>query len=395
MRISLVIRDLFKKILKIRLHIVRGNTDIVILDDYNAHYLEKVASKYSCLYLRRGYYDLYVSLLTPIYFIFYFVKLKKVYKSAYLASIRVINPMLCLTYIDNSEFVFLTSNYLQPIRTIAIQNGQRTCFNTAMPNLIGKTIDTFVSFGCLEVDEYKRVGIDVINHVPFGSLKNVLYKTNKNNNLPSSISPYILYVSQFRKERLMSNHKTIDNYHKIITNAIKVAKILKVELQIMLVNKRGEGEYFDEIKWYKEYGFKMSALIDNDKVKLKAYDIIENAQLLIGFTSTLLREGFGRGKKTLFVNYTGDHEYDFPVQGLWKLVNPSDTKFINSAIELYQMPVDQYNDIACEAAEYVMLNPDSLDMLSNIIDGYIENVVPYKYLKQHCGNSSKFSSPGI
>jgi surface carbohydrate biosynthesis protein len=366
------IKRFFKILPKIRLHLVHKHTDIVVLDDWNSFYLEKLISKYSCIHLRREYIDLYVSMLTPIYFMDFLLKLRNIYKSVYLASIKTINPLLCITYIDNDKRVALTTKYLQPIRTIAIQNGQRTSFSVSMPSLIGKTIDTYVSFGSLEVDEFRQAGINVINHIPFGSLKNVLYRMGKHSNVTNNKEPYILYVSQFRKNRIVANHETVEGYHKIITNAIKVAELLKIRLCVMLKNKIGLDESYDEVQWYKNHGFKMEDLISNDECKLIAYDVIENAQLVIGFASTLLREGFGRGKKTLFVNYTGNEEYDFPLQGIWRLIKPSDKTFLSTAVKIYKMPIDSYKLIFREAAEYVCLNPDNMNILNYTIDSYIE-----------------------
>ncbi len=364
----------FKIIGKIRLHIAPKNIDIVLLDDLHTHHISSVLNNYSCVYFRHGYVDLYLSIMTPVYFFYFLWHSKRIDESVFLASVKSINPRLCLTFIDNARAAVLTSTYLQPVRTILIQNGQRTCISIAAPDLMGKTIDVYFSFGCVDKEEYEKSRINIVKSIPCGSFKNSIYHRNWRNTT-SCKKPYIVYVSQFRASRVKERHFTVDGYRRIVSNCIKVSSVLGVDLYIMLVNQKGGNSYSDEVSWYKQFGNNIT-LIDNNVDELKSYDVLENSELAIGFTSTLLRECFGRNKKTLFVNYTKDREFDFPMDGVWRLINPSDDEFITSATSLYRMPIESYIELLKNKSRYVMENPKNInviDLLEEAIRSYVDN----------------------
>ncbi len=345
-------------ILGLRVSFVFSPVDIVVLDDAHINFYEYMFRKYNYVVLAHGKHRIFISWKYLFYLINFLQKTKSFKRSIYLASIASLRPKVCITYRDNAHIVALVSTYLQSTRTIAIQNGQRTCISIAAPSLINKTIDILFCFGDLELDEYRRHNITIKKEFPHGSLTNSLYMAGNyiERNKYDLQSPCIVWVSQYRYNRFIVDHYTYKGYKKIGEYIMRLSQILDLPVYVAMRYQIGDPEYQFEKNWYNSLSHSELNLVPNSIENLGTYATTEKASLCIGFVSTALREAFGRRKKTIFMNFTGNPEFDFPVSGPWRLIDPTFNEFLASAKYLLKLDDDQYRRLSETARKYVMNN---------------------------------------
>ena len=113
------------------------------------------------------------------------------------------------------------------------------------------------------------------------------------------------------------------NWTKIITYSIKFAieNGLRFNFIFKREKKRGKGFYESEIKYLKKY-LKLPKNIEyllkncnhKDNSNFSSYDAISKTNVLIGTTSTLLREKIALNGKVLSCNFSGLKIFDFPIK---------------------------------------------------------------------------------
>ena len=206
-----------KIIMGLRVSFVFSPVDIVIIDDAHINLFEYMLRKYSYVvtlthdkHRKFDKHRIFISWKYLFYLINFLRKTKSFKRSIYLSSLVSLSPKVCLTYVDNSSLVRLISTYLPSIRTIAIQNGQRTCMSSAAPSLINETIDILFCYGRQEIKEFQKYNITVRDAFPFGSLKNSLFMAGNyiERHKCDLQSPCIVWVSQYRQGRFLENHYT-------------------------------------------------------------------------------------------------------------------------------------------------------------------------------------------
>jgi len=345
-------------ILGLSVSFVFSPVDIVVLDDAHINLYEYMLKKHSYVVLKNSNLRIFISWNHLFYLINFLLKTKSFKRSIYLSSLSALRPKLFITYRDNAHIVALASTYLQSARTISIQNGQRTCISIAAPSLINKTIDIFFCFGDLEIDEYRRHNITIKKAFPHGSLTNSLFMAgNYIERYKYDLqSPSIVWASQYRYNRFIEDHYTYKGYRKIGEYIMRLSKILGLHVYVAMKNQICDPEYEFEKSWYNSLSKSEFNLVPNSRENLGTYVITEKASLCIGFVSTVLREAFGRGKKTIFMNFTGNPEFDFPVSGPWRLIDPTFDEFLAAAKYLLKLDDDQYRRLFETAIKYVMNN---------------------------------------
>ncbi len=353
-------------ILGLRVSFVFSPVDIVVIDDAHINFFEYMLRKYSYVVIlthdkHRIFFKhrIFISWNYLFYLINFLRKTKSFKRSIYLSSLASLSPKVCLTYVDNSSLVGLISTYLPSIRTIAIQNGQRSCMGIAAPSLINETIDILFCYGHEEIEEYQKYNITVRDAFPFGSLKNSLFMAGNyvERHKYDLQSPCIVWVSQYRHKRFIEDHYTYKGYKKIGEYIMRLSKTLGLPVYVAMASSSDEPSDLQfETNWYSTHFQSQVNLVPNSREMLGTYATTEKASLCIGFVSTALREAFGRGKKTIFMNFTGRSEFDFPVSGPWRLVDPTFDEFLAAAKYLLNLDDEQYRRLSETTRKHVMNN---------------------------------------
>ena len=229
---------------------------------------------------------------------------KKLSKINYLLiSIKMINPKIILTMIDNDTDFYRLKNFFPGKKFIAIQNGYRT--EPKKTFLIKKKdklkCDIIFCFGKQGIDYYKSF-INVGKVIPIGSIKNNLIpqKKIKQKNVMTYISEYRDY-DENKKINLQNLGKIywkdfILPEKKIIKIANEYCKKKKIKFYIMGRNKNPEIEknYFKSIIGEKDLNYIKKRNI------LSSYRFLLRSKIILSISSSLGYEFLSRNNKMIF-----------------------------------------------------------------------------------------------
>ena len=108
--------------------------------------------------------------------------------------------------------------------------------------------------------------------------------------------------------------------------------------------------------------------------RFATYYACDQSLLTVGMSSTALWESFARGNRILAVNLTDNPIYDFPIQGLWSMRQPTFTDFEARAQHIMQMTDDEWRDISDSAREF-LVRADSTETVADRIRNHIAEVL--------------------
>jgi hypothetical protein len=203
--------------------------------------------------------------------------------------LRVVNPKIVLTFIDNNFSFFLLKKLFPSAKYICIQNGMRdkNYFNDLKKfkkNNQDMETDFYFSFG-------KKIEIiisPIIKSIYYniGSIKNNYYSLDnkaKKHNLKKSIT----FISQF-KEKFRHSEKVI----------IKFLSEFCVKKKIPL-NILGKINSTNIDKFYKNLDFNLNCNFYPKESMQKTYEIINNSNMVVYADSTLGYEALSKGIKVV------------------------------------------------------------------------------------------------
>tara|TARA_X000000950_G_scaffold289544_1_gene415312 strand:- start:16844 stop:18034 length:1191 start_codon:yes stop_codon:yes gene_type:complete len=276
------------------------------------------------------------------------------------ALIKIINPNLIITMIDNSlKYFELTRIFKDKITFLAIQNAAR--YDIPINNFLlskKKTkvnfskkfyFDTLFCFGQHEVDHYKKNKININNFKDIGSLQlsNYLYHLKENKKkLPDKTFDFSLASEgHVGLDKEYSESGLAKRWSQIVSFSIKFAKSRNKKFNYIFKREKklGRGFFENEIVFLNEFLEKedLDFLFKNCTFKNQAifssYDAIAKSKVLLGCTSSLLREKLALGGKILSCNFSGLDMFDFPIKKLCFLKNPSYKDFSESLENLIKM----------------------------------------------------------
>ena len=277
------------------------------------------------------------------------------------ALIKIINPKLVITMIDNSlKYFELTKIFKKKITFLAIQNAARYDI------LINKFLlrkkktklnfsekfyfDTLFCFGKHEVDHYKKNNINVNNFKDIGSLQlsNYLYYLKENKkNLPEKFFDFSLTSEgHIGLDKEYSESGLAKRWSKIVSFSIKFAKNRNKKFNYIFKREKkvGRGFFEHELVFLEKYLEKedLDFLFQNCTYKdpsiFSSYNAIAKSKVLIGCTTSMLREKLALGGKILSCNFSGLDIFDFPIKKkLCFLKNPSYKDFSESLENIINM----------------------------------------------------------
>lgn len=331
---------------------------IVIWDDVAINDLE------NCVDLKKAYIlkvrshnigEIYFTLVILIKSIFYFRG--NLINAYFCALLDEIKPKVVITLIDNSLKFFEISKILKnKYKFMAIQNAARYDLMRYKylfeKNLITKDfrkkfyLDNFYCFGNYEISHYKENNIIVKKAKAIGSLKlsNYFIHLKKNNkNIPekkfdlSVVSEgYLQMDKEYNVENLSKN------WSKIISFSIRYAKQNNLKFNFIFKRERNPGNfnYENEINFVKQYlnteefEFIMNNCTFKDKKAFSSYNSIMNCDILVGCVSSMLREKLAAKGKILSCNFSGMEMFNFPINDICSLIDPSYNRFSERLSEL-------------------------------------------------------------
>ena len=270
--------------------------------------------------------------------------------------------------------------FVPRIKFIAIQNGNRPLRGTVEqvtfvgpePNSIYHS--NFFCFGEHEVEEYTKHGATIDNFYPCGSLSDSFYHSLPHyNSLETSfdiclvVSPWntipyesLIYGNSRESYELFLSY--LGMFHE--RNGRTIAAISKCYTD--------SDQHKDEVEWLQKYlGTEVSYVSKKKNMFLDNYLLTDNAEVVIGYGSTLLKENFGRGKKILECNYSDNQFLEFPIDGIWLLKKKGYEHFEERFLELLSMDAEDYKKKCMEYPYYLMANKEN-EPTHSVITKFIE-----------------------
>ena len=219
--------------------------------------------------------------------------------------IKIVQPKLILTFIDNFPPFFQLKKQFPDIHTMLIQNGIRSERGDLFGKLLeelqleGNHVDHMFVFGSAVGLIYNKYISG--NIIPIGSFKNNLVKLN------GTKSRSIAYISTYRpgiSGEFIVPDSAPDNpvtYEQITvrreTTIIFVAEYCRANnLELIIVGK--DEDFVAENLYYQKLLKDYSWTLKPRKTAMNSYGVIDNSEIVVFTSSTLGYEALARGIKT-------------------------------------------------------------------------------------------------
>ena len=251
---------------------------------------------------------------------------------------------------------------------ISVQHGMRQLSNdrvalTKPANVI------FLSWGELQVEDYAQGRTPL---PPNSSHQRIPKKTKPIGSLRDSMYRAIDYRGEARLGRLclISQFKGLDghgltlpterqrNIDMLIEHLRRYVERRDLELVIALYSDRPEA-LKQEIEWYRgKFGSRCT--FNDPSVEFATYKTTDDCEMSFGVHTSVLWEVFGRSRKMLACNYTGDQVFEFPIDGPWYLKSGTYEEFERRVDDLRAMSSDDYRSLVGDKARYLISYSDEL-----------------------------------
>jgi len=109
-----------------------------------------------------------------------------------------------------------------------------------------------------------------------------------------------------------------------------------------------------EIEWLQQHLGDRVNYVPNNAKDWISYSLTDTADVVVGGFTCLLREAFGRGKKVLSCNYSGDSTMEFPIDGICLLKQKGYQIFEDRLLEIISMDVDNYKKRCHKPPSYLI-----------------------------------------
>lgn len=294
-----------------------------------------------------------------------------------LAVIKIINPKVVITLIDNHPIFHWLCKHYNGAEFIAIQNGNRTKGQLNQQK-VEYTLQHYFCFGNYEKDLFSNFNYKVDKYYPVGSLLAGFYiDTQKMNN----ITEYdICLISAWRGDigNTEDVKKTMKAMKKLDCMLSKYIEETKIKVSIIMRSEPGSSDrnipvYGNERDYFHSIYPETVTLVDPDLKNFNIYSEILKGDLIISMGSTVPREAFGFGKKILYCDFTRSNLYNYYNSTI--LFKDKNYELFKQRIdELLIMPTSEYKKNTEKYASYLMNNdlkyPPHL-IIRKTIDNYL------------------------
>jgi surface carbohydrate biosynthesis protein len=270
-----------------------------------------------------------------------------------LAYIDQVSPAIVITYIDNNSAFQQVDlkNRNNERKFIAIANGTRKFsgpqeilkMNGPLPEDIYHS--NLFCQGQYCADQYLNNGATVKNLFPVGSLCESYFRALPRKDLIKPTFDICLIVTPLYDTPYYTKlHGDGRQCFEVFLGYLRVfSERNDVKISMTSIHPADTEESKNEIKWLKRFlGDCCTYFPQKNGVPSSSYFVSNDAEVVIGYASTLLRECFGRGKKVLQINYSDLPFHDFPYDGIWLLKKSGYPLFEKSLLDLLLMNQDDY-----------------------------------------------------
>jgi surface carbohydrate biosynthesis protein len=211
-------------------------------------------------------------------------------------------------------------------------------------------------------DQYTKYGAHVLNMYPVGSLQDSYFRDLSRRKPNKSTFDICLVVMPFHDEPYdttefgdsRQSYELFLSYLKMFSerNNVKISAASK-----FLENTRGSEIELKRLQRYLGNHFTYFPL--KNQVPSSTYFVTDEAKVVIGVASTILKECLGRRKKVLQVNYSELPHHDFPFEGIWLLKESGYPTFEKRLLDILSMDQLEYNKQCKHYPEYLIGHNDS------------------------------------
>lgn len=320
-----------------------------IIIDGSMHHYTKFLTKNNNVHILETRINLFKKIYVTKEIIFFLIKNfnKNSLKINYLIIlIKIIKPENVLTLIDNSfDFFILAKNlHKDKINFFAFQNATRR--NESASIIKKRFIPNYFTFSKYEKKLFKKSN-NVKKFFSIGSIKALIAKKNFLNKKLNKkkfdlclISEPEININPYQQANSMDNDLAL-----IFDNCLKYSK--KYRKKIIIIGKsnyKNTEEKLFEIEFYKNFiSKKRFKIFFHDKEKFEGYKKIYQSKVVVGGTSSLLREAFEFDKKVLHCKYIKDKGGNlFPSEGICTLRKKGYKEFERRLNKILKMSYSNY-----------------------------------------------------
>ena len=316
--------------------------------------------------------------------------------SAYLAALVLeIRPKVLVTTIDHSNQFYNVSKILSnKVKCIAIQRANCDAIVFFPEKIKNKIyIPEFLSFGDYEKKLYKSINAKVLKFKPVGSYHYSNFESYYKKKIKIKYDLCLLAEIPYNKDA-EGLEKTSEELYRgtLITKfAYKFAK--KYRLKIVVAGKRPITKVRDkkrlenrsvslkpdhklEEETYKKIAGNKIKIVKNHPTTYSSYKTAYSSKVVIGGSSTLLREMLGAGKKVLAWRPDSKKGRNFPLDGICSLKSKSYQKFEERLKKIIKMNSRNYFKKINKEISYIMKyekKKSAKEKILNIIEGYLNS----------------------
>lgn len=369
--------------------------ELVVLDDESIEYLENILKNRNYFILITRLTNLKKIYLTPkIIFFFFFYYRGNIFLAYLSALIKIINPLVIITYIDHSEkFHKLASLFRHKIKFIAIQNAIKDLEINFSEYLKNKKIKFYdykknyyvpylFSYGQFEINFFKKKKIKVMNFKKIGSLKVSNFKRIKKLNLINNKRYDICLIAD-----------TAPNYDKLFRGQgieAGMALIIKFTIRFCRENnkriiipmkrylKKSKSEEINFFKKYlskSEFNFLLkNSISKTSQDKYISYLKIYESNVTVSCATSMLREALSLNKKIMVCNASPFKIFDFPLKEFFFIKEPSYKEFKKKLNIILSLNEKKYFDMLGKKRNYMIVDSNKIDA-NDEVNKFLDNIL--------------------
>ena len=304
--------------------------------------------------------------------------------------IKMINPRIVITSIDNSfKFSDLARLLSKKIKFIAIQNANRFDFRLNEYKLKKKLVNVnfnnkyyyipnYLCFGQNEINEAKKYNLNIDNFFKVGSIRVAnFFKYLELKKFKLNTEKYDICLISEPQPNLNSRFDS-PGLEEMFIKPVKftIEYVKNNNLKLIFAQKRMYNTLanHDEINFLKKHLNKeeFEFLFKNAPKKkdfYSSYFHLFQSKIAIGFGSTLLLDKLGCKEKILSLNSSNEDLFNFPVNGICFLKSDNFNDFSTRVTKILNIGIDDYLKEIEKPVEYVMVfdkKISTIDKINNI-----------------------------
>ncbi|AXR65013.1 LA_1612 family putative O-antigen biosynthesis protein [Leptospira mayottensis] len=256
---------------------------------------------------------------------------RKYYYAFYVNSVR---PKVVMTFIDNNWPFYSLKKMCPTITTVLVQNGLRINLDEQFGSEISK--DSLVDFMFLF---NKNIGVIYSKNLKGNVFSSGSFLNNYHSVSNQNKSKSVLFISQYRPRNNSAAYVFVNNRMVTYDEVYSAENFLLDKLSAycdrngfrFVIKASNSKDVEEQYKFFKEkIGNENFDFLIQDK-NLSGYEIVDQAEIIVGVDSTLVYESIARGNKTAF--FTLRSMFDPTRKFAWPADYPEDGPFWTNKID--------------------------------------------------------------